>query len=597
MASTVSADKTAAEYAEIMDSPDQVAEKVRQLARLVKKYRGDVVFVTGAGISTSCGIPDFRSGLGSATGMPAGKWCIDATQKTWNEAEKREYQSRAKRTSDTLCAIPSPSHMALVALQKAGVTSGLISQNCDGLHRRSAFPPGALAELHGCGNLEYCGWCGQEYLRDFKAARGRHIEGRALKRQLWPEHSKNPDLINPRSGNHYTGRRCQVAGCDGYLFDSTIDFGDNLPEAQLEKAEALAAGAKLCIVLGSRCAVSPACEFPISVGQRKGGHLVVVNLQRTEADADATLRIGAKIDDVMVPLMKALGLAVPPFTLRRQLRVVARESEEDNAEGAGAGADAGAAGTKQRGLEFGGLDSAGLPADTLWNVQATFATNPDWTPTHYNHRTRVVFNSDAKRPHGRADGRGAKAGAAAAAAAWPIAPGDHAEVALLPWQNERNPGKLAVNLRGTMRSASRATVLQRGAELNAVPADIAEVVDEQVDSGGKGGGFAIQNAGSKHGPQQLHRLTLPPTGEPLQCRSVALMFRGHYMEPPLPLPLEQLPTADGEEVVFDLEFDPASGQWRPPRRVSASRPAAGSDAAAAPGGGKDGGAASIGAGG
>lgn len=241
MADTVSADKHADEYAEIVDTPQQVAHKVRQLAELVKNYRGNVVFVTGAGISTSCGIPDFRSGLGSATGMPAGKWCTDATQKTWTAAEKQEYQARAKKTSDTLCAVPSPSHMALVALQEAGVTPGLISQNCDGLHRRSAFPPAALAELHGCGNLEYCGWCGQEYLRDYRATRGRHTHGRALKRQLWPEHSKLPGLVNPRSGNHYTGRRCQVAGCGGYLFDSTIDFGDDLPEAQLTKAERLAA--------------------------------------------------------------------------------------------------------------------------------------------------------------------------------------------------------------------------------------------------------------------------------------------------------------------------------------------------------------------
>eukprot|EP01051_Picozoa_sp_SAG22_P001001 SAG22_NODE_34_length_27479_cov_10.947480_3_plen_601_part_00 len=598
MASTVSADKNADEYAEVMDTPEEVARKVRQLAKLVKKYRGDVVFVTGAGISTSCGIPDFRSGLGSATGMPAGKWCIDATQKSWTAAEKQEHQARAKKTGDTLCAIPSPSHMALVALQRVGVTSGLISQNCDGLHRRSAFPPGQLAELHGCGNLEYCGWCGQDYLRDYSASRGRHTQGRALKRQLWAEHSKQPGLINPRSGNHYTGRRCQVAGCGGYLFDSTIDFGDNLPEAQLAKAEELAAGAKLCVVLGSRCAVSPACEYPLSVGRRKGSHLVVVNLQRTHADADASLRIGAKIDDVMVPLMAALGLDIPSFTLCRRVKVRAREVEVadeaqqrraaanqaaaktgikkgflDNTKKPAPAAAAAAAATARRVtvLEFGGVDPAGLPADTLWNVQATLASNPDWTPTHYNHRTKVVFNGDALRPAGRAGGRGMRG--AQQAAAWPIVPGDGAEVALLPWQNERNPGKLAVNLRGTMRSASRAAVLRQGKELNAVPADIADVVDETVQSGG----FLVRNAGSKHGAELLHRLALPAAAEEgLHCRSIALMFRGHYLEPPLPLPLDQLPAADGEEFVFDLDFDPATGVWQQPRRVDLT------DAAATP---------------
>ena len=58
--------------------------------------------------------------------------------------------------------------MALVALQREGYLLGLISQNCDGLHRRSGFPPQHLAELHGNSNLEYCGWCGAEYLRDFR---------------------------------------------------------------------------------------------------------------------------------------------------------------------------------------------------------------------------------------------------------------------------------------------------------------------------------------------------------------------------------------------------------------------------------------------
>lgn len=558
MASTVSADKHADEYTEIMDTPSDVVTKVKDLAKLVQKYRGNVVFVTGAGISTSCGIPDFRSGLGSATGMPAGKWCVDATKNTWTAAELAEHRARAKATSDTLCAIPSPSHMALVALHEAGVIKGVISQNCDGLHRRSAFPPESLAELHGCGNLEYCGWCGQEYLRDFKAARGRYTHGRALKQQLWSEHSKNPDLINPRSGNHYTGRRCQVPGCDGYLFDSTIDFGDNLPEAQLEKAEALVQDAKLCIVLGSRCAVSPACEFPLSIGRRKGSHLVVVNLQRTHADECATMRIGAKIDDVMVPLMQELGLQIPRFTLRRQIRVIQQQIQD--------GPVVSVKDVRRR-LYFGGIDPAGLPADTIWNVQATLAANPEWTPTHYNHRAKVVFNNDAVQPTGRASGTGRRS-KVAPQREYPVKPGDCAEVALLPWENEAKPGRLAVNLRGKLRSASRAEVLQNGRRLNAVSPDITDVVDETVQCAG----FQVQNAGSKHGPQLLHCLELPQPAEPMQIRSIALMFRGHYLEPPLPLDLDQLPTTNGEEVVFDVEFDPAKAQWHPPRlRIQTER--------------------------
>merc|ERR1712146_293956 len=105
-----------------------------------------------------------------------------------------------------------------------------------------------------------------------------------------------------------------MGGCDGYLFDSTIDFGDNLPELHINRGFDLARKAGLCIVLGSRCSVSPACEMPISVG-RSGRPLVVVNLQKTAADPVARLRIGAKIDDVMVPLMQMLNLEIPEFKL------------------------------------------------------------------------------------------------------------------------------------------------------------------------------------------------------------------------------------------------------------------------------------------
>ena len=268
MADTVSNDKNDNEYAELIDSPKQRNAKIKALAALIEKHKGNVVVYTGAGISTGAGIPDFRSGLGSVTGMPPGKWCQNATEKQWTKEERADIQARARKTTSCLQAIPTASHMALVALQREGVLKGLISQNCDGLHRRSGFDPDHLAELHGNTNLEYCGWCGHEYLRDFRASTGRRTKGAEMTRTLWPIHKKiAKQLINPRRGRHYTGRRCLVPGCDGYLFDSTIDFGDNLPSKHIQRGYKLAEEAGLCIVLGSRCSVSPACDMPISVGQ------------------------------------------------------------------------------------------------------------------------------------------------------------------------------------------------------------------------------------------------------------------------------------------------------------------------------------------
>ena len=163
MASTVSPDLAASEYEEIIDDDATRASKINQLTQLVKKHKGQILVYTGAGLSTSAGIADFRSGLNSATGMPAGKWCRQATEEQWTDSAAEEQKIRVRVTVPTTQAVPTPSHMALVSLQQAGVLKGLISQNCDGLHRRSGFPPESLAELHGNSTIEYCGWCGKEY--------------------------------------------------------------------------------------------------------------------------------------------------------------------------------------------------------------------------------------------------------------------------------------------------------------------------------------------------------------------------------------------------------------------------------------------------
>merc|ERR1712164_184072 len=90
MANTVSSDKNDSEYDEIIDSPTVRETKINRLVRMILRHHGKITFYTGAGISTGAGIPDFRSGIGSVTGMPAGKWCNDATAKDWNKKEKRE---------------------------------------------------------------------------------------------------------------------------------------------------------------------------------------------------------------------------------------------------------------------------------------------------------------------------------------------------------------------------------------------------------------------------------------------------------------------------------------------------------------------------
>lgn len=113
----------------------------------------------------------------------------------------------------------------MVELQRRGILKCLVSQNCDGLHLRSGMNPAYLAELHGNMNLEKCSKCGAKYLRDFDATLG---------------------LLN-----HATGRKCDKPECRGPLKDSIINFGENLPGEELEKAFLHAEKADLCLALGN----------------------------------------------------------------------------------------------------------------------------------------------------------------------------------------------------------------------------------------------------------------------------------------------------------------------------------------------------------
>lgn len=252
------------------DSCNVLAEKMQELEHLVRNSKHIVVF-TGAGISTSAGISDFRGPTGVWTRKAEGKEPIVGTP--------------------AVRALPTKTHMALVQLHRLGMLKYVISQNCDGLHRRSGLPACAISELHGNGNVEICEDCGRRYFRDFKCDRRK------------------------KTFDHFTGRFCQ---CDGRLLNSTIDFGQSLPTQPLERGEAESAKADLHIVLGSSLTVRPACTLPETTA-RRGGKLVIVNLQHTPLTPKAALHLNAPTDVVMEMLMDRLEIPIPPFRLQRRI--------------------------------------------------------------------------------------------------------------------------------------------------------------------------------------------------------------------------------------------------------------------------------------
>lgn len=110
--------------------------------------------------------------------------------------------------------------------------------------------------------------------------------------------------------DHNTGRKCDNPKCKGNLYDTIINFGENLPEKDLDDGFAHSQLSDLHIVLGSSLRVTPAAEMPATTA-KLGKNLVIVNLQKTPLDSVATLRINAMCDNVMEMVMKKLGLDIP----------------------------------------------------------------------------------------------------------------------------------------------------------------------------------------------------------------------------------------------------------------------------------------------
>ncbi|XP_069505488.1 NAD-dependent protein deacylase sirtuin-6 isoform X2 [Ambystoma mexicanum] len=201
-------------------------------------------------------------------------------------------------------ARPSKTHMALLQLERVGILQFLVSQNVDGLHVRSGFPRDRLSELHGNMFVEECTKCGKQYVRDTV------VGTMALKP---------------------TGRLCDVPksrglrACRGKLRDTILDWEDALPDRDLTLAEDACRKADLAITLGTSLQIKPSGNLPLAT-KKKGGKLVIVNLQATKHDKHADILIHGYVDDVMDRLMKHLQLEIPEWA---GLRTVPATKEED----------------------------------------------------------------------------------------------------------------------------------------------------------------------------------------------------------------------------------------------------------------------------
>jgi len=261
---------------------------VREAARLLARAQS-VVFLTGAGISTESGIPDFRS--------PGGLWTrYDPRKLTFDlfcahESTRRDYWKLATESYPVLRrAEPNAAHRAIVAVERAGKLSCLVTQNIDGLHCRAGSSRERVIEIHGSSLAASCIECG--------AAHDREQIHEDLVRQL-AEAGEDGEIAVP-----YCDR------CGGPVKPATVSFGQAMPVAETERAFAAASACDLFIVVGSSLVVYPAAGLP-EVAVRAGAPLVIVNNEETPLDRLADVVLRGSAGESMSLLVRAAGIRFP----------------------------------------------------------------------------------------------------------------------------------------------------------------------------------------------------------------------------------------------------------------------------------------------
>lgn len=248
------------------------AKQTALLAQMIDDARAVVIF-TGAGISTECGIPDFRS---LDTDKSKFSWrrqppmefgAFLASESNQVEAWRRKFSM-----DDQLGPVsPGRGHHAVARLVASGKALGVITQNIDGLHRAAGVAADKIVELHGNGTYATCLTCGVRH-----------------------------DLARIRAKFEADGKapRCL---CGGVVKTATISFGQAMPEEAMRRAHALTRACDLFVSIGSSLVVYPAAGFP-TLASEQGAGLVIVNRDPTSLDAVADLVLRGDIGTVLAPL-------------------------------------------------------------------------------------------------------------------------------------------------------------------------------------------------------------------------------------------------------------------------------------------------------
>ncbi|HEU5197269.1 MAG TPA: Sir2 family NAD-dependent protein deacetylase [Methylomirabilota bacterium] len=252
--------------------PDSDLERAVTTARRLIDQAQRIVVLTGAGISTDSGIPDFRGPQGLWTKNPeAEKMATIQHYVADRDVRKRSWRSRLD--SPWLSAGPNDGHRALVALEKRGKLKALITQNVDGLHVKAGSSPSLVIEIHGTTRDVVCLSCGERAPMERALARVRAGE-------------EDPP--------------CRT--CGGILKAATISFGQSLVPEDLRRAELAARTCDLMLGVGTKLSVYPIAGV-VPVAKDSGARVAILNSESTEMDGLADVLLRGSISEVLPRLV------------------------------------------------------------------------------------------------------------------------------------------------------------------------------------------------------------------------------------------------------------------------------------------------------
>lgn len=231
-----------------------------------------VVVLTGAGISTDSGIPDFRGPQGVWTKNPKAER-MSSLSHYLNDPEVRQLSWQSRLANPAWLAQPNDGHRALVDLERSGRLHTLVTQNIDELHQRAGSSPELVVEVHGTMRQALCWAC----------------------RRQWP---MEVFLERVRAGE----RDPRCPDCGGIVKSATISFGQSLVEADINRAMEAANVADVLLCVGSTLSVGPVNQM-VPVAFRSGAAIVILNGEPTEMDRLATVVLRGPIGTLLPALV------------------------------------------------------------------------------------------------------------------------------------------------------------------------------------------------------------------------------------------------------------------------------------------------------